>query len=353
MLLSPLQVRHAWLARQGLNLLPTKSDAMRAMVAVQTQYAQSLGQALAARSEAPEAEFETEGLQPDGCLVKSWTLRGTVHTHTREDFALVRSAVGESRYRRFRDSMQRHLGMRDAEYEAMEGEILAALDAGPLTRKELHRQVPGLSRVPWTGWGADVKGLAYRGQVSFIGTGTEQRFARLRDVPQVPEALSRLARRYFLGYGPATVQDFRFWTGAPAKDIAKAVEAIRHELKAVHMEGHKAARYLVGDLEETEPRPVSLLAKFDPLLMGFFHRFPLLEPAQFPRVFRIAGQVEAVLLIRGEPRGTWRQSRLRDRLAVRMDPWGRIRRAESKAIEAEAARLAEAYGLSDIELTIG
>lgn len=348
--MTPHEARLQFFFRQGLSLLPTKQEAMQAMVAVQTQYAQSLNHALAARSSNPEPDFERRGLVPDGNLVKSWTLRNTVHTHTREEFRIVLSAIGRQRYQRNRAGMIRWLGVTDEWFDKLERETLEALTEGPLTRKELHERVPSLRSIPWAGWGADVKGLAYLGKLSFIGVGSEQRFALRHGFEPVEGAMEELARRYFASYGPATSKDFRLWVGCSAVEAKKTFDAVRHELQRVEVEGCVEPRYLLGDMDVPEPRAAVLLAKFDPVAMGWFDRSFLFPAECLKRVYRIAGQVEAVFLLRGEAAGTWRLSRSAKGIVVTMEPWRRLLKYETKALEREAHRLAQSLGVGEAVL---
>jgi hypothetical protein len=339
MTLTPLQARHCLLRRQGLGLLPSKADAMRAMVAVQTQYAQSLGQALAARSSGQEVGFES--IVPGGPLVKSWTLRNTVHTHTREDYRLVLSVVGPVKHERYRSTLLRYSDLTTEEIDRMEANALEALKEGPLSRRELHARVPDLARTPWPGWGSDMRGMALRGLVSFVDKG----FALLDDFEPVPNATEELARRYLSCYGPATFSDFACWVGLPKSIVRKGFETAAKDARQVFISGYDEPRFVIGELDFELPRAASLLAKFDPLSLSHFDRSLLFAEKHRPRVFRIAGQIEAVFLLGGEAWGTWRAKTAGDTIVVTLDPWRTLRKREVAALEKEADRLAGSLGL--------
>ncbi|RYG18591.1 hypothetical protein EON82_22440, partial [bacterium] len=70
------------LRNQGLSKpLPDPDAALERVVAVQTQYAQSLEIALAVRSRKQLKGWETKALAEAGHLHKSWGLRRTLHAH--------------------------------------------------------------------------------------------------------------------------------------------------------------------------------------------------------------------------------------------------------------------------------
>jgi hypothetical protein len=149
--------------------------AVHAMVAVQAQYAASIPFAIHARCPSVPRTWTDCALAHDCSLVKTWCLRGTLH----------------------------------------------ALAAGPLDRTALHAAVPRLRDVPWSGWGKDVKGLAYQGDLLMVGSkGSRPVFARrdtwlpdLRFRPHTRiKSLEELLVRYLRTFSPATLTDFAHWT---------------------------------------------------------------------------------------------------------------------------------------------
>lgn len=50
------------------------------------------------------------------------------------------------------------------------------------------------------------------------------------------EALAELARRYFMSHGPATLQDFAWWSGLAPADAMASLEMIKTELLATTAE---------------------------------------------------------------------------------------------------------------------
>jgi hypothetical protein len=41
------------------------------------------------------------------------------------------------------------------------------------------------------------------------------------------EALAELAQRYFNGHGPATIQDFSWWSGLTIEEAKKGIELVK------------------------------------------------------------------------------------------------------------------------------
>src|SRR4029078_4550522 len=84
------------------------------------------------------------------------------------------------------------------------------------------------------------------------------------------EALAESAKRYFASHGPATVRDFSWWAGLPAKDAQSAISAARLESTSIGGVAHWGA-------DDTASRPhkgtsVYLLPNYDEYLIAYKDR---------------------------------------------------------------------------------
>jgi hypothetical protein len=342
--ISAEHARRSILARQGLiEPFGDPLDAVRAMVAVQTQYAASLATAVAARTARVPAEWDERALAPGGALIKSWSVRNTLHAHLPEDHALILGTIGERAYKRYVKGMTEREGV---DISALEAEVEAALANGPLTRDELHTRLPYLRNIDFVGWGLDVMGLAFQGRVCVVGRGSSQCFC-VRE-PQLAEPnMSALLRRYFEAFGPATIKDFSHWTGVPMGLIRPALEEAG-QLERIEIEGIKGERLASPGCFEELPGGslgVRLLAKFDPLILAHHEKGLFLRAEDRPKVFRIAGQVEAVVLSEGVAAATWRLDRRGARGLFSVEPFRAVKLRERGRIEKEAEKTAKKLGL--------
>lgn len=337
------EARRILLGRQGLITPFTDPfDAVRAMVAVQTQYAASLPVAVAARTRRPKPGWDDAALVHGGPLVKSWSVRHTLHTHLREDHALILATIGEHWYGRHVAWMAKH---RQFDVPAIESRILAALADGPITRDELHLRVPELKEIPGVGWGLDVAGLAFQRRLCVVGRGASQSFALL-EPEETTSSLAALFLRYVGAYGPVTLADFAHWVGFTQQQVKPAVTSVRDQVEVVRIEGMPGERFLLPDPEiTTAPLGVRLLAKFDPLILAHRDKTLLLAEKDRPRVFRIAAQVEAPILSQGQVIGTWRLERRTKETLFHVEPFQPLKTRDTAGIEKEAMRMARNLGL--------
>jgi hypothetical protein len=341
------QARAHILARQGL-ILPFSNplEALHGIFAIQTQYASSLPIALAFRVSKLSPNWHTD--QDHRNILKGWTLRSTLHAHTADDHAIAIAALRDRLRTRYIDWFKQDLGFDGAFIERMETDVCEALQGGPLTRIELHERVPCLKQIPHAGWGLDVKGLAYAGKLKVVvNEGGPTRFAHHqcpKDWPKI-EAIGELMRRYFYAFGPATLADFRYWTGLFAVDIKAAFKLVEPELERLEVEGMVGDRFILGRLIEADIPKTTLLAKFDPLTLGQFDKALFLPLKDRDRVFRKAGQVEAGVLVDGKFVGTWRLARKGKGAEVTVEPFRKVAKARLPAIERRAGTAAASLGL--------
>jgi len=359
----------AWaftLGRQGLidhQLRPL--DVVRRLVAVQSQYSASVPVAVWSRQGDTPPGWVDDALLKNKTLVRVWTLRGTVHTLASRDLPLLTGLRLESHDYWLGLYLKSH-GVTAGQLERRNRKILAALEDGPLTRAELHERVPELKGMRGAGYGLDVRPLAFTGEVVFAGQkGGQPRFARRElwlprlkwDPPGALKAGCELLRRYYAAYGPASRQDFAYWSGLKSAQARPLFAACADELAEVEVDGWPSGQLVLRrDLRElarsdAELPAVSLLPKFDNLLLAWRDKGRVVDPAGYKLVYRKAAQVEAVVLLSGRVAATWRASGKRI-LKVELEPARRLAKAEMKLIEGEFDRYAHWQGCSGAAVAV-
>ena len=298
-------------------------------------------------------------LWEQGSLVKTWTLRGTLHLVPREELALYAGAQGELRPRHHQPAWLRHHGLAREEAEAMVEAIPEALAGGPLTRAELADAVAArlgsahLADRLRGGFGDLLKPVAFQGRLVFApGDGPEVRFARpdppVEPLPG-PDAVREIARRWLAAYGPGTREQLARWFGTPsAAQAGRWIAALGDEAVPVEL-GGSPAWALAADLDAMAgARPagvVRLLPAFDPFVVGGPRDAEAsLPPAHKGAVFRPQGWISPVLLVDGRIAGTWRHERRGRALELQIAPFADPGSEVRAAAEAEAAAVAGALG---------
>ena len=139
------------------------------------------------------------------------------------------------------------------------------------------------------------------------------------------EALALLARKYFRSHGPATFEDFVWWTGLNINDCRRAMASLGDELVPVRLQGRDCRR--VGPVGESvvpmrsqggefyvhrEARVrgvrsggVLLVPAFDEYLIGYKSRYVVLPPEMAHRAHNQSGIFYHVVALDGRIVGNW------------------------------------------------
>jgi hypothetical protein len=143
------------------------------------------------------------------------------------------------------------------------------------------------------------------------------------------EALGELARRYFAGHAPATVEDFTYWTGLAKKDARRAIE-------------------IAGPIEPAQPLPAPmalLLPGSDEYLVGYADRSAGIDAATSERVESPgSGAPAPVLVLDGRVAGTWRKKVTPQATTVSVAPLVKLSEAQREAVTLAASRVASFFG---------
>jgi len=312
----------------------------------------------------------------DKILVKTWCMRGTLHIIPSEDLPVYNKALR-------RMWLEQHEPSNHAPgWPSIEErkrliypKILEALSQQPLARSDLGARLRQLLKddsMPYqsffSAWGGILKETAYQGlTVHAQPCGRESCFARLDEwLPHInldkideDQAKERLLIKYLHGYGPASLQDFSTWSGLNVTDFKKTVESVRSQLEEIEIEGVKG-RFLMlredlktlDSIDLKEKAPVSLLPKFDSILLGHKDRTRIIEDEYRKYVFKPkVGDIAATVLVDGKVVGTWSQEKSRRVLAVMVTPFEKIRKEDLKEVEEKARELSQFMGFDELEFS--
>ena len=119
------------------------------------------------------------------------------------------------------------------------------------------------------------------------------------------EALALLARNYFRSHGPATLEDFVWWSGLGVGDCRKGMDAIGPELVQERWKGLDF--YLHADARTRGFRRggVLLLSPYDEYLIGYKSRHVAVRPHHSHHAHNNTGNFWPVVLQDGEVVGNW------------------------------------------------
>jgi hypothetical protein len=313
------------------------------LLAVQGQDARGVRLAIRARTTGLTAADVDRALTDDRSLLITWLNRGTLHLVRSEDYAWLHALTTPQ----LLTASARRLGQEGVSPTAAErgvGAIARSLaEEGPLTRTQLRERIAAAG-VRTQGQAlvhvlmlASLRGLVVRGPM----IGREHAYALVRDWLGEPDrvdrdrALAELARRYLAGHGPAGDRDLARWAGLPLRDARAGLNAIAPELDQ-RDDGLVALTKRPAPARLPPPR---LLGSYDPALLGWTSRKPLLERDE--GVVVANGLIRPVALVRGRGAAVWR---LHGGEVV-VEPFAALDAKDAAALNAEARDVLRFLGL--------
>lgn len=305
------------------------------LLAVQGQDPRGVRLAVRARSTGLHRADVERAMTEDRSLLITWLNRGTLHLVRSADYPWLHALTTPPLF----TANARRLAQEGVDARAAERGVAAVERAlereGPLTRLELRDRVAE-ARVRTEGQAlvhvlmlACLKGIAVRGPM----VDGRHAYALVRDWLGPPQpvdrdsALAELARRYLAGHGPAGERDLAKWAGLPLRDVRAGLGAIAWAL----LEREDGLLDLKGRPPAAGPPPPRLLGPFDPLLLGWTSREPILGP--HADVVTRNGMFRPIALVDGRAVATWGLSGG----TVTIEPLEDLARQDVGALDAEAA----------------
>jgi len=241
-----------------------------------------------------------------GELVRGWPMRGTLFAIRPQDLAGFTRITGPRLGATLR-TRRAYVGITDADFELARDVAISALDARAHARDELAAlwADAGVPQGPGINYHL-VSTLAISGVLMLGRYAGRDQLVERAPVPVEDEAsfLARMAAAFFAARGPATVDDFAWWTKLPKSLLVPAIEAVEG-LEAVEVAGRRMLVLDDGTVAAPPPRDVVVPA-FDEWLLGYRDRSlvasdeVMREVATVNGIFRAARLVDGVVVGRAE-----------------------------------------------------
>jgi hypothetical protein len=169
----------------------------------------------------------------------------------------------------------------------------------------------------------------------------EERVPEARSLDR-DEALAELTRRYFRGHGPATAQDYAWWSGLTVAEAKAGIEWLGSELAREEVEGRTS--WCSASLPRTSApsERAFLLPTYDEFLVGYAG-FDLARRGGRPK--GESGGFDSTLLIDGRVVGSWKRSVSSGMVSVEVMPFVSLTAAQREAVEAAAQQYGAFAGL--------
>ena len=150
------------------------------------------------------------------------------------------------------------------------------------------------------------------------------------------EALALLAKKYFSSHGPASVQDFLWWSNLPVADGRRALEMVKSQFISETI-GSETYWFSDASLGHDEDRAsMFLLPAFDEFLISYKNRHASLHVKHHPKAFSSNGIFWPVVVADGQVIGVWKRVFRKNTVVIETALFQRLSRPAKKLIENKA-----------------
>ncbi len=297
-------------------------------------------------------EADVKKAVADGVVVRTWIMRGTLHFATAKDVHWMLELLGPGLVAG-RAGRHRQLKLDAADFKKSQDFFADALHGKKrMTRDQLYSVLEsgGISTKGQRGyhmlWRAGLDGVICFGPHA----GKQPTFVLLNEwVPRTAsltreEALQALARLYFCTRGPATLQDFVWWSGLRTIEAKAGLNAVASEIKSTVV-GEK----IFWTPKNQEPlndalSATLLLPAFDEYIVSYRDRSALLRSVHRSRVSN-NGMFYPTIVVDGCVVGNWKKTTKKNQATVQLLPFGNLASTEKHKFTEAAERYGAFLGL--------
>ncbi len=329
-------------------------DTVFTMGAIQAQDYQAALWAIGLRCKEGTTKSDVESAIASKKIIRTWLMRGTIHFASSSDILQMLQLFGPRLIKtgKLRDS---HLGLSPEIIKKVESLFSKALEGGnQLKRSEMYKimEKGGVPHSNNIGYHMLYR-AAWDGIICFgLHEGKEATFSLLEDsTPKQykfdrEKALKDLAIRYFNSHGPATLEDYVWWSGLKVSDAKLGMEMVKSRLSAEEAGGK--TYYMPRETAKSKETAQSLflLPAFDEYIISYKDRSQLLDNANTQKLLR-SGKVAFIhsngvflptIVIEGKVVGTWRRELRKGKLEIILNQFAKISQEHRKLISDEAER---------------
>ena len=278
-------------------------------------------------------------------VLRSWVMRGTLQLVAAEDIHWMLSLLGariiagnQRRYRELELDEKTLIRSNNLLAKALQKEK-------SLTRSELLELLnkTGISTAGQRGvymlQRASLDRLIFQG----VARRNNASFFLLEGFPmsslERQEALVELTRRYFASRGPATLQDFIWWSGLGAAEARAGLDSLQPTMVHESVEG-TTCWWANAGRRQNKASASLLLPPFDEYLIAYRDRSAALGERKFGQLAPGGGMPPATVVLDGKVCATWKRTFKKDKMEIFIQPYEPLVPSEADRVAAAG----KAYG---------
>lgn len=159
------------------------------------------------------------------------------------------------------------------------------------------------------------------------------------------EALAELAARYFTSRGPASIQDFSWWSGLPLAQARAGIASIKSSFVSEEIRG-QTYWFTPSSLRIRKvPTNVFLMPTYDEMGIAYKDRSDSLSPETAFTWAPLENEIFSLILINGFREGLWKRTLMKGQVNIQTTLFRKFTISEKRALEKAANDYAKFLGL--------
>jgi hypothetical protein len=159
------------------------------------------------------------------------------------------------------------------------------------------------------------------------------------------EALAELTKRYFTGHGPATLQDFVWWSGLTTTDARKGIEFVKSQFEHEVVE-NQTYWFVAANAAKRSHPTVHLLPDYDEYTVGYTDRAAIFDITHSNKLdARGSVLAQYSIMINGQVAGTWKRTIKKNEVVIELVPFTMLTDDQNQAIIAATQQYGKFLGL--------
>lgn len=282
-------------------------------------------------------------------IVRTWAMRGTLQFVAAKDYRWLHSLFAP-KFLNTNSSRNRQLGLDGNIFTKANSLIVRSLEREKLlTRSSIGDLLQKSGIATDQNRLSHILHFATMNQLICFGPRKEKEFSFVLLDDWIPsskslpreKALRKLAKRYFVSRGPATLQDFIWWSGISVTDARMSLEMVSHLLIRELFNGNEY--FLSKDIPDSKQlngavNQIYLLAGFDEYLISYADRSASLNPKFNSKAIYNNGVFHPAIVIGGQIIGIWRPMTKGKSIVMRSQMFIGLTKKELKMVDEEFER---------------
>ncbi len=327
---------------------------------IQSQNFQESLAAFWARIDRLQNDDVSSELRPVGGLVRTWAIRGTMHTIPSKDYYVyVLGGAGE-RILNWIDkkAKKQNYPPREDREKLLYQPVLDEIKGKAVSEEEIRALVTrrarplGLKEGTWTGIGD----MAFLGLLVHAGKrGSRGLYMRsddwvkgLKAPPSRQACRAELLRKYIARHGPVSKEDVMYWAYLTRQQLDEALAGLGDEIVEVRMGHSKEPCIDLSQNAEKDfpaaPRAV-VLPKYDSLMLSLKDKSRFMDMRYYKIVFGALGMVRPTVLVNGFVAAVWKRITKRTGILIEVHALKKISGSDKKAVEEQFSEYCTYSGL--------